>query len=281
MWLGGRPLRRDGRARRGRRALPRDLLLSCRATARGAIRLTRPATSASGSGARSCGPRQARRPTSSTSTTPFRIEFECWNLRDGARLNLSLHIYDANGILVFNAVPVNERELVRAAYPRGLFRDICHVPGDLLNDGVYSVELLVVEDGIRVIHQDPDALVFEVRDTLVRGGHIRALGGRRAAPCGMGDPPDQRCAHSGDFAIFGVATRLRAAAARRAPAHRAIARPSWHAPRRILDRRWVTNHGPSCSEFEAARRRAAVGVRHCVATCNGTIALEMLGARSV
>jgi lipopolysaccharide transport system ATP-binding protein len=102
--------------------------------------------------------------------TPFRIEFECWNLRDGARLNLSLHIYDANGILVFNAVPVNEREWFGQAYPRGLFRDICHVSGDLLNDGVYTVELLVVEDGIRVIHQDPEALVFEVRDTLVNEG---------------------------------------------------------------------------------------------------------------
>ena len=98
-------------------------------------------------------------------STPFRIEFECWNLRDDVRLNLSLHIYDANQMLVFNAVPVNERAWFGRAYPRGLFRDVCHVPGDLLNDGVYTVELLVIEDGVRVIHQDPDALVFEIRDT--------------------------------------------------------------------------------------------------------------------
>jgi dTDP-4-amino-4,6-dideoxygalactose transaminase len=42
----------------------------------------------------------------------------------------------------------------------------------------------------------------------------------------------------------------------------------------ILDRRWLTNAGPCVQEFE---RRIAdyVGVKHCVATCNGTLALEI------
>ncbi len=42
----------------------------------------------------------------------------------------------------------------------------------------------------------------------------------------------------------------------------------------ILDRRWLTNHGPYVHEFE---RRIAemVGVRHCIAMCNGTVALEI------
>jgi dTDP-4-amino-4,6-dideoxygalactose transaminase len=42
----------------------------------------------------------------------------------------------------------------------------------------------------------------------------------------------------------------------------------------ILDDRWLTNNGPVVKEFE--RRIAAyLGVRHCVAMCNGTIALEI------
>ena len=45
--------------------------------------------------------------------------------------------------------------------------------------------------------------------------------------------------------------------------------------RGILDSGWVTNHGPVVGEFEAAVA-AAVGVRHCVATCNGTVALQLL-----
>lgn len=42
----------------------------------------------------------------------------------------------------------------------------------------------------------------------------------------------------------------------------------------ILDSRWFTNRGPYVQEFE---RRIAefVGVRHCVAMCNGTVALEI------
>lgn len=43
----------------------------------------------------------------------------------------------------------------------------------------------------------------------------------------------------------------------------------------ILDRRWLTNDGPYVREFER-RVAAASGVRHCVAICNGTIALEIM-----
>lgn len=42
----------------------------------------------------------------------------------------------------------------------------------------------------------------------------------------------------------------------------------------ILDRHWLTNNGPVVQEFE---RRIAkrLGVEHCIAICNGTIALEI------
>jgi dTDP-4-amino-4,6-dideoxygalactose transaminase len=42
----------------------------------------------------------------------------------------------------------------------------------------------------------------------------------------------------------------------------------------IFDRRWLSNDGPLVQEFE---RRVAdhLGVKHCVAMCNGTIALEI------
>jgi dTDP-4-amino-4,6-dideoxygalactose transaminase len=42
----------------------------------------------------------------------------------------------------------------------------------------------------------------------------------------------------------------------------------------ILDRRWLTNGGPYVQAFER-RVAEAVGVRHCIATCNGTLALEI------
>ncbi|MFT5050915.1 MAG: dTDP-4-amino-4,6-dideoxygalactose transaminase [Chlamydiales bacterium] len=43
----------------------------------------------------------------------------------------------------------------------------------------------------------------------------------------------------------------------------------------LLDRRYLTNIGPYAKEFEQ-RVREIAGVRECVATCNGTIALEIL-----
>lgn len=42
----------------------------------------------------------------------------------------------------------------------------------------------------------------------------------------------------------------------------------------ILDRRWLTNNGPNVQEFE--RQIADVArVKHCIATCNATVALEI------
>ncbi len=42
----------------------------------------------------------------------------------------------------------------------------------------------------------------------------------------------------------------------------------------ILDSRWLTNDGPFLREFEQ-RIAGLVGVKHCIAMCNGTVALEI------
>jgi len=42
----------------------------------------------------------------------------------------------------------------------------------------------------------------------------------------------------------------------------------------MLDRRWLSNDGPLVKEFEQ-KIAAAIGVKHCVAMCNATIALEI------
>lgn len=43
----------------------------------------------------------------------------------------------------------------------------------------------------------------------------------------------------------------------------------------LLDRRWLTNNGPFVQEFER-RITDFLGVRHCIAMCNATIALEIV-----
>ncbi|MEG3866127.1 DegT/DnrJ/EryC1/StrS family aminotransferase [Microcoleus sp. Z1_B2] len=42
----------------------------------------------------------------------------------------------------------------------------------------------------------------------------------------------------------------------------------------MLDRRWLTNNGPYVQELEL-RIGSLLGVKHCIATCNGTVALEL------
>lgn len=43
----------------------------------------------------------------------------------------------------------------------------------------------------------------------------------------------------------------------------------------ILDHKWFSNHGPYVQEFEK-RLAEYTGAKHCIAMCNGTIALEIL-----
>lgn len=43
----------------------------------------------------------------------------------------------------------------------------------------------------------------------------------------------------------------------------------------ILDNRWLTNNGPFVQEFEA-KAAGLLGVKHCIAMCNATIALEIV-----
>src|SRR5436190_6885353 len=43
---------------------------------------------------------------------------------------------------------------------------------------------------------------------------------------------------------------------------------------KMLDQRWLSNNGPFVQEFER-KVEAELGVRHCIAICNGTVALEL------
>ncbi len=60
-----------------------------------------------------------------------------------------------------------------------------------------------------------------------------------------------------------------------------VGRPNIGDPARVLerisdtlDRGWLTNNGPNVQEFEQELSKL-LGVEHCVATCNATVALEI------
>jgi lipopolysaccharide transport system ATP-binding protein len=103
--------------------------------------------------------------------TPFVFEVEYWNFQPGTRLSVALQLYEEGGVLLFNAGPLQGSPWYDRPFPAGLFRDVCRVPGDLLNNGIHRAELLIVEDQTRAIYRHPELLVFEVRDSVeLRGG---------------------------------------------------------------------------------------------------------------
>ena len=100
-----------------------------------------------------------------TVRTPLVIEFEYENYVPGACLNLSIVVTNEEGAAVFNSFPITEPEWNGRPFPAGVFRSSCYVPGDLLNDGTYSVDLYVVRDYANVVYHHAEILSFEVQDS--------------------------------------------------------------------------------------------------------------------
>lgn len=105
-----------------------------------------------------------------TIQTPFVMEFEYWNLEPNTYLTLSLRVYNEQGIMVFNTAPIHESVWHGRPFPVGRFCSKCFVPGDLLNDGIHTVELLMVKDQGVVLFSKENLLVFDVRDEVERRG---------------------------------------------------------------------------------------------------------------
>jgi lipopolysaccharide transport system ATP-binding protein len=98
--------------------------------------------------------------------TPFVIELDYATSAAGALVATSMLVVDEHGTIVFNAGPL---EAARPLAP-GVYRDTCHVPGDLMNDGTYRLEVEVRVGGDRVI-APTEALSFTIADNAeLRGG---------------------------------------------------------------------------------------------------------------
>ena len=86
------------------------------------------------------------------------LEFDVLNLLPEALLNLSFHLYSQDGIMVLNSFTVPR------ALPEGRFKFTCHLPESLLNDSLYSVELMIVMNSANVLLKIPDCLSFQIHD---------------------------------------------------------------------------------------------------------------------
>ncbi len=93
--------------------------------------------------------------TQPTPETPLRVECEFWNSLPDASINLSMSV-ETRGECVF--VSASTPALLNP----GQYAGVCQIPGNLLNDGVYTISMQLTKDRSVPLFKFADALTFEV-----------------------------------------------------------------------------------------------------------------------
>ncbi|MBC3786320.1 polysaccharide ABC transporter ATP-binding protein [Spirosoma utsteinense] len=90
--------------------------------------------------------------------TPMKLRFEFWNMMDHANLNLSLHLNSLTGECIFNIGTRSQ------AYGKGLIAGECTIPGYFLNDGSYTISVMIVKDTVTPLYTMEEGITFDVED---------------------------------------------------------------------------------------------------------------------
>jgi len=98
-----------------------------------------------------------------TVESPLQLDFEFWKHQPDAYLGLTMHLYTLDGTYVFAVGSGISRR------PQGLQRIAAKIPANLLNDGIYTVTIQVVQDDSSTVYIHPQILVFEVLDSARDG----------------------------------------------------------------------------------------------------------------
>ncbi len=106
------------------------------------------------------------------------IELEYWNLQPDRRLYAAIWLKDQIATPVLSTSSVNRVSLTPDAWactphPRGLYRSVCRLPANFLNDGRYVITAIVGFDTgePQIIYED--AVSFQVHDTgVMRGDYL-------------------------------------------------------------------------------------------------------------
>ncbi len=86
----------------------------------------------------------------------FHIRF--WNEVPNAELNLGLHLFNASGDCIFD-VPSPSLKCAQ-----GWVSAECEIPGNFLNDGAYSISVIIVRDTAAPVYYLEHCLSFEMAD---------------------------------------------------------------------------------------------------------------------
>lgn len=97
------------------------------------------------------------------------VEITYWNLQEGALLHTGIWLRDHLGAFVLassnhKSIALEDDPWYGRPHPVGLFKSICRIPGNFLNEGLYSITAIVGKDATAYILEDY-VLSFNVHDT--------------------------------------------------------------------------------------------------------------------
>lgn len=88
----------------------------------------------------------------------MRVRFEFWNMMDRANLNLSMHLNSLTGECIFNVGSQSQ------SFEKGVVSGECVIPGYFLNDGSYTISMMIVKDTVTPLFNMEEGLTFDVED---------------------------------------------------------------------------------------------------------------------
>lgn len=114
-------------------------------------------------------------PASVVTDIPFRIEVECEVKENGGTVGLNLIFYDSENACVLASLNNHEPNWYGKPMPAGRYRSVCRIPKNLLNNGVFTVSVVLFGKN----YSDPvvvgEAITLDVQDGAeVRGDYYGA-----------------------------------------------------------------------------------------------------------
>lgn len=101
-----------------------------------------------------------------TVNTAFRVEFSYELAIPVETYSFSMHFRNISGEMIFISGSSHEGVMP------GRYTSIVHIPGEFLNNGIYSLEVFFVRDVTNVLFNAPDLMVFEVHDGPRESGWV-------------------------------------------------------------------------------------------------------------
>lgn len=100
--------------------------------------------------------------------TSLAIDIDFWIFAPDTAMSITLQVLNEQGVIAFATGPGDDPDWQGDVLPRGLFRNTCYIPANLLNEGRYYVHLLAVKDQSRVVYRHEYIVSFDVVDTSAR-----------------------------------------------------------------------------------------------------------------